>query len=79
MRGNELLDSAVKIEVGAPEPVNGLLRVADDKEFAGLQFDKQKLEPLLREGIKAGVTQLTLNPKKLGKEWREVLEGVVGR
>ena len=49
------------------------------RRFEGLTFDKQKLEPLLRDGIKVGVTRITLNPKRLGKEWREVLEGVVGR
>ena len=47
--------------------------------FPGMRFDKQKLEPLLREGIKLGTTQLRLHPKRLGKEWQKVLEGVVRR
>ncbi len=47
------------------------------RRFEGIGFDKQKLEPVLREGIKVGITQLTLNPKRLGKEWKEVLEEVV--
>ncbi|MBA7486307.1 Transcription-repair-coupling factor [subsurface metagenome] len=44
--------------------------------FQGLQFDKQKLEPV-RDGIKLGLTQLRLNPKRLGGEWQRVLEEVV--
>jgi len=45
--------------------------------FTGLQFDRQKLEPILRDGIKLGFSQLRLNPKRLGKEWQQVLEEVV--
>ena len=45
--------------------------------FPGMRFDKQKLEPLLRDGVKLGLTQLRLHPKRLGKEWRKVLEEVV--
>lgn len=45
--------------------------------FQGLQFDKQKLEPLLKDGIKLGTTQLRLNPKRLGNEWQQVLEEVL--
>ena len=47
--------------------------------FTGLQFDKEKLEPLSKDGIKAGTGQLRLNPKRLGNEWQEVLEEVLGR
>ncbi len=46
--------------------------------FDGMQFDKLKLEPLLKDGIKVGTTQLRLNPKRLGGEWQEVLKEVVG-
>ncbi|MFC1994953.1 TRCF domain-containing protein [Chloroflexota bacterium] len=45
--------------------------------FQGMQFDRQKLEPILRDGIKVGITQLSLNLKRLGKEWQQVLEEVV--
>jgi len=45
--------------------------------FEGMQFDKQKLEPLLKDGIKLGFTQLRLNPKRLGGEWQQVLEEVL--
>jgi transcription-repair coupling factor (superfamily II helicase) len=48
------------------------------RRFEGVHFDKEKLAPMLREGIKVGVTQITLNPGRLGSEWREVLEEVVG-
>jgi len=44
-----------------------------------MAFDRQKLEPILKDGIKVGITQLALNPKRLGEEWQRVLEEVVGR
>ncbi len=47
------------------------------RRFQGTQFDKQKLEPILKDGIKVGITQLRLNPKRLGGEWQKVLEEVV--
>ncbi len=47
--------------------------------FEGMQFNKQKLEPLLKDGIKVGITQLRLNPKRLGGDWQQVLEEVVKR
>ena len=47
--------------------------------FDGMQFNKQKLEPFLKYGIKIGTTQLRLNPKRLGGEWQKVLEGVLKR
>jgi len=46
--------------------------------FEGMQFDKQKLEPLLKDGITVSKTQIRLSYKRM-KGWREVLEGVVGR
>jgi transcription-repair coupling factor (superfamily II helicase) len=45
--------------------------------FEGLRFDKQKLEPFLKDGIKIGTTRLRLKPKRLGGEWQGVLEEVV--
>jgi len=48
------------------------------RRFQGIHFDKQQLEPL-KDGIKVGITQLRLNPKRLGKEWKEVLEEVLRR
>ncbi|MBA7632208.1 Transcription-repair-coupling factor [subsurface metagenome] len=36
------------------------------RRFQGMEFDKQKLAPLAREGIKIGLTQLRLNYKRLG-------------
>ncbi len=49
------------------------------RRFQGTQFDKQKLEPFLRDGIKVGITQLRLTPKRLGGEWKKVLEEVLGK
>ena len=45
--------------------------------FEGMRFDREKLEPLLRDGIKLGTTQLRLHPRRLGSEWRGVLEKVL--
>jgi len=53
-----------------------ILWVARDL-IKGMKFDKQKLEPFLKDGIKLGTTQLHLNPKRLGKDWQEVLEEVL--
>jgi len=47
--------------------------------FEGMQFDKHQLEPLLKDGVHLGLTQLRLNPKRLGSEWQGVLEEVVRR
>jgi transcription-repair coupling factor (superfamily II helicase) len=47
------------------------------RRFQGMPFDKQKLQPLLKDGIIAGTTQLRLSPKRLGKEWQKLLEEVV--
>jgi len=47
--------------------------------FQGMQFNKQNLEPYLKDGIKLGTSQLRLNPKRLGEEWQRVLEEVVRR
>jgi len=44
-----------------------------------MQFDRQQLEPLLKDGIKVGITQLRLNPKRLGSHWQQVLEEVLRR
>jgi transcription-repair coupling factor (superfamily II helicase) len=47
------------------------------RRFQGMPFDKQKLEPLARDGIKVGLTQLRLHPKRLGKAWQKVLEVIL--
>ena len=44
------------------------------RRFQGMHFNRQQLEPLARDGIKIGLTQLRLNPKRLGREWQRVLE-----
>jgi transcription-repair coupling factor (superfamily II helicase) len=47
------------------------------RKLAGMRFDKDKLESLLKDGIKLGITQVSLDCKKLGSKWREVLEEVL--
>jgi len=49
------------------------------RRFQGMPFDKQKLQPLLKDGIMVGTTQLRLNPKRLGQAWQQVLEEVLRR
>jgi transcription-repair coupling factor (superfamily II helicase) len=44
------------------------------RRFEGIGFDRQRLAPVLKDGIKVGITQITLNPKRLGNEWKKVLE-----
>jgi len=47
------------------------------RRFQGIQFDRQSLEPIISDGLKVGLTQLRLNPKRLGAEWQRVLEEVL--
>ena len=49
------------------------------RRFQGMHFDKQRLEPLTRDGIRIGLTQIRMNPKKLGEEWQSVLEEILGK
>jgi transcription-repair coupling factor (superfamily II helicase) len=49
------------------------------RRFQGMHFDREQLEPLSGDGVKVGLTQLRLNPKRLGDKWQEVLEEVLGR
>ena len=69
----KLLAAKAGVESIATEDSQIVLRL-----FDGMRFDKQKLEPILRDGIKFGVTQLRLEYKKLGNKWRDVLEEVLG-
>ncbi len=49
------------------------------RRFQGMQFDKQQLQPVLKDGITIGLTQLRLNPKRLGNEWQQVLEDILNK
>jgi transcription-repair coupling factor (superfamily II helicase) len=49
------------------------------RRFQGMPFDRQKLESLARDGVKLGLTQIYLSPKRLGQAWQQVLEEVLGR
>ena len=50
-------------------------RISDE----GIRFDKQKLTPILKDGIKLSATQLRLNPRRLGTQWQDILEEVLRR
>jgi transcription-repair coupling factor (superfamily II helicase) len=45
----------------------------------GLRLDENKLRLVLRDGVRPGGNQLRLNLKKLGRDWRQVLEEVLER
>ena len=62
------------IESISTEPGQVTLRL-----FGGIQFTPGQRELISRDGIKVGLTQIRLNLKRLGSEWQEVLEKVVGR
>ncbi|MBN1862522.1 MAG: transcription-repair coupling factor, partial [Dehalococcoidales bacterium] len=47
------------------------------RPFAGMSFDRQKLAPLSRDGLKISPNQIRLSYKKL-PDWRQVLEEVLG-
>ena len=49
------------------------------RRFQGMHFNKQQLEPMAKDGIKLSLTQVRLNPKRLGRDWQRVLEEVVRR
>jgi len=45
--------------------------------FPGLQFNRQKLVPMYRYGIKIGISQLIINLKRLGPGWQKLLEAMI--
>jgi transcription-repair coupling factor (superfamily II helicase) len=46
--------------------------------FEGMKFTPHQREIPLPDGVRMGTSQIILNPKRLGKEWQGVLEGVLG-
>ncbi len=73
---------AVKIKVLAAQAGIESISTEDGqivvRRFPGMPFDQGKLHPLVRDGIKLGITHLYINPR-LVKNWPEVLEGIVRR
>jgi transcription-repair coupling factor (superfamily II helicase) len=47
--------------------------------FEGMKFTPHQRALPLPDGVRIGGNQISLNLKRLGKEWQKVLEGVVGR
>ncbi|MDP2730927.1 MAG: transcription-repair coupling factor [Dehalococcoidales bacterium] len=47
--------------------------------FDGLRFDKQKLVPMLKDGVRFHPFHLRLDIRQAGKSWQKVLEEVVER
>jgi transcription-repair coupling factor (superfamily II helicase) len=67
-----LLAARAYIESVTTERSEIVLRLVE-----GLRFDKQKLQPVLRDGIRVGNNQLGLSRRRLGREWRDVLVDVL--
>ncbi|MFC2010918.1 transcription-repair coupling factor [Chloroflexota bacterium] len=70
----KILATKAGIESIASEHGEIILRL-----FEGMRFDRQKLEPVLRDGVKFHPLHLRLNSKRLGSQWQEVLEEVLQR
>ena len=74
---------AVKIKTLAAEAGIESISTEDSqiilRRFQGMHFNKQQLEPMAKDGIKLSLTQVRLNPKRLGRDWQRVLEEVVRR
>jgi len=68
----KLLAAKAGIESITTEHGNIIIR-----RFEGLPFDRQSLAPLIRDGVRVGHTQISLNIRRLGGKWKEVLEGVI--
>ncbi len=47
------------------------------RRFTGLPFDVMKFTGMLRDGITVGRTQVRVDYRKLGNQWRTALEGVI--
>ncbi|MFC1913374.1 transcription-repair coupling factor [Chloroflexota bacterium] len=47
------------------------------RRFQGMHFERQQLEPLMKDGIKVGLNQLRLSPKRVGKGWQRVLQDII--
>jgi len=45
--------------------------------FEGMRFEREKIDRLIREGIKANVFEIRLNPARLKQDWQQVLEEVI--
>jgi len=70
----KLLAARAHVESVTTEHGEIVLRLVE-----GLRFDRQKLQPVLRDGIRVGHNQLGLNRRRLGREWRDVLVDVLKR
>ncbi len=46
--------------------------------FASMQFTPEQRSLRFPDGVKMGFSQIRLNPKRLGEEWQQVLEEVLG-
>ena len=47
------------------------------RRFEGLPFDRQKPEPVIRDGVRVGHTQISLNLRRLGNKWKEMVGDIL--
>ncbi len=47
------------------------------RRFGGLPFDAQRFMQTLTEGVTIGRTQIRINYQKIGKGWKQILEGML--
>jgi transcription-repair coupling factor (superfamily II helicase) len=64
---------AIKAGIESVSTENGEIVI---RLFGGMQFDREKLEPLLGEGVTLGKTQVRVSYKRV-EGWRGVLEGIL--
>jgi transcription-repair coupling factor (superfamily II helicase) len=64
----KLLAADTGIESMSTEHGNIVIR-----RFEGFPFDRQKLDPVIRDGVRVGHTQISLNLRRAGSKWKEVL------
>ena len=48
------------------------------RRFQGLPFNEEQLSGVIRQGVEVGRTQIRIDYKRLGRQWKRVLEEVVG-
>jgi transcription-repair coupling factor (superfamily II helicase) len=72
---------AVKVKLLAAEA--GIATISTEQNeivlrlFEGMHFDKQKVDPVLKDGIKYHPFHLRFNIRRLDKNWQQILEEVL--
>ena len=70
----KILAAQAGIESIATEHGNIVIR-----RFEGLPFDRPKLEAFIKDGVRVGNMQISLNLRRLGSRWKEVLGDLLNK